>query len=65
MINKEELKDKAVGIAKDEIKDAAKEAIDEHIEDTVSSYLPWYISIFWTPIKFIITLPFRLFKKKK
>ena len=65
MINKEELKEKAVGIAKDEIKDAAKEVVSEKIEEGVASYLPWYISVFWTPIKFIITLPFRLFKKKK
>ncbi len=65
MIEEEGIKDKAIGIAKEEIKEAAKEAIHEKVDETVTSFLPWYISIFWIPIKFIITLPFRLFKKKK
>jgi hypothetical protein len=61
MISKDEIKKEAVDFAKDEIKDAA--------EDQVVSFLPWYIQLFWWPIKGVLLLiswPIRiLFKKKK
>lgn len=75
------LKSKAVDYAKDKVKeevtDAVKEKVTEAVmdnagdvlEDVGSSFLPWYISFFWWPIKQLlklITWPVRaLFKKKK
>jgi hypothetical protein len=75
------LKSKAVDFAKDKVKDEVKDAVKDKVteavtenagdvlEDVGSSFLPWYISFFWWPIKQILMLiswPVRaLFKKKK
>lgn len=65
MISKKELKDEAINYAKDEIKGEIKDAAEEQIV----SFLPWYIQVFWWPIKglaLLISWPFRmLFKKRK
>ena len=60
MISKDEIKKEAVNFAKDEIKDAA--------EDQAVSFLPWYIQLFWWPIKGVLLLiswPIRIFIQEK
>jgi hypothetical protein len=60
MFDKKEIKKEAVEFAKDELKDAA--------EEQVVDLLPWYIQIFWWPIKGILLLvswPIRILFKKK
>jgi hypothetical protein len=60
MFDKKEIKKEAVEFAKDELKEAA--------EEQVVDLLPWYIQIFWWPIKGILLLvswPIRILFKKK
>jgi hypothetical protein len=82
LFNKEQAKSKLVDFGKEQIKDEIKGQVEEKVKEVVvdktlnyalenagSSFLPWWLTIMWWPIKqlaLLITWPIRvLFKKKK
>jgi hypothetical protein len=82
LFNKKKIKNAAIDLAKDEAKDQIRDAVEEKVreaavnksldyamENAGASFLPWWVTFLWWPIKqilLLITWPVRiLFKKKK
>ena len=81
IIDKNEVKEKAVNFAKDTVKDEVQGAIEDKVTEVVldksldyamenagAQFLPWWAMFLWWPIKkiaLLISWPIRILFKKK